>query len=461
VVGSGVVGPNPINQIRVERVFSPRRLAGEEAMDLRYDDFSLHFQPEGDEIRLEARWSGTARVERIPSARALLGAIPSASTAVAFQSEMSPPQAGRNTHVVGSPWLPSPPSDWAEEAGAYLFRMIFKGEVRSLFDQACGRRLGPGSGLRIRVHFDPAVTGAAPLAGVPWELLYREDQKDFLGLSSLTPVVRHLDVARPLALGPCTQPLQVLVVGFNPPATSELHLEDEERQVKEPLTGVSGIEARYLAAADAETLHEALCRSEVHALHLMGHGDFDASSGEGSLLLEGSDVGVPLGGEVLARLVRDRPPRLVVANACSTARQGHTAPFAGVAAALVLAGVPAVVAMRDEIPNRAALTFAKTLYMELARGRPLEAAVAEGRLAIYRNDPSSLDWMLPVLFLRVAGEEIFPVFAEPPEPNGRDEEMESPFATPTPSVTIVGAKQVGVVNSGSGSKNKVGDLTFK
>ncbi len=95
--------------------------------------------------------------------------------------------------------------------------------------------------------------------------------------------------------------------------------------------------------------------------------------------------------------------RLVVLNACHTAEAVGTQgpnPFAGAASSLVMSGVPAVVAMNGPVSDLAAVAFSRTFYQRLAAGDPIEAAVAEGRLAIQRADPRDGVWATPVLFLR-------------------------------------------------------------
>ena len=102
-------------------------------------------------------------------------------------------------------------------------------------------------------------------------------------------------------------------------------------------------------------------------------------------------------------LLKGQAPQLVVLNACESALSGQDGGsdfFSGVATALVMGEVPAVVAMRAPISDRAAITFSKTLYRELAAGQPADVAVAKGRLALYRAAPDSLKWATPVLFLR-------------------------------------------------------------
>jgi CHAT domain len=50
--------------------------------------------------------------------------------------------------------------------------------------------------------------------------------------------------------------------------------------------------------------------------------------------------------------------------------------FSGVASSLIEYGIPAVVGMRFEISDEAAITFAGRLYNEIAQGFPIDAAMA-------------------------------------------------------------------------------------
>ena len=70
-------------------------------------------------------------------------------------------------------------------------------------------------------------------------------------------------------------------------------------------------------------------------------------------------------------------------------------PFSSVAPALLMAGVPAVVAMQFPIFDDSAIAFSKAFYQRLAAGELVETAVAEGRLAIYNNSRDLFDWRRP------------------------------------------------------------------
>jgi hypothetical protein len=111
----------------------------------------------------------------------------------------------------------------------------------------------------------------------------------------------------------------------------------------------------------------------------------------------------------LGTILADHPTlRLAVLNACEGARTALNDPFSGVASALVLAGIPAVVAMQFEISDRAAIVFAEKLYSALVRGRPIDWALAHARKAIYA-DHNDIEWATPVLFMRTPDGQIFDV----------------------------------------------------
>lgn len=119
------------------------------------------------------------------------------------------------------------------------------------------------------------------------------------------------------------------------------------------------------------------------------------------LLLEEEDgLARPMGAEGLAVLSGDSGISLAVLNAYETGARA-SGPFAGIAPALVRAGLPAVVAMQAPMPDASATRFSRTLYAALADGLSLDAAVTEGRkaVALYAGMDQP-DWAIPVLYLR-------------------------------------------------------------
>jgi hypothetical protein len=306
------------------------------------------------------------------------------------------------------------PGTQPRELGHQLFNALFSGSVRSLLDRSQGMLHGKDRGLRIKLHINPDDPGLAPLASLPWELLYRKETRDFLSLSHSTPVVRYLDIQRPYTPLAIEPPLRILVVVSCPTGYQKLDLDKERELIEQSWAQHAAVEVEFTEKATIRALQDRLATRDVHVLHFMGHGDFDERSGQGVLLMEDSEgSGDLLDGHALGVLLHDaRTLRLVVLNACETARvtarQGLD-PFAGIATALVLAGIPAVVAMQFPISDGAAITFAERFYPLLAKGRPVDYAMTEARKAIYVAEPGTLEWATPVLFMRSPQGVIFEV----------------------------------------------------
>jgi len=63
--------------------------------------------------------------------------------------------------------------------------------------------------------------------------------------------------------------------------------------------------------------------------------------------------------------------------------------------------------MQLPVSDGAAITFSRKLYQRLAAFDPVDAAVTEGRLAVYAADATGYEWATPVLFLGVEDGRIF------------------------------------------------------
>jgi hypothetical protein len=109
-------------------------------------------------------------------------------------------------------------------------------------------------------------------------------------------------------------------------------------------------------------------------------------------------------------------------NACLSAAVpsgSGSDPLEGVATALVRSGQAAVVGMQFVLTDRAALLFSAAFYESLGAGKPIEAAVAEARIAMHLDCPESPEWAAPVLFLR--GAEQKTEYRPTPAPTAQDE----------------------------------------
>lgn len=293
-----------------------------------------------------------------------------------------------------------------QATGEKLFRALFDGDVGRLFDRARGELNGATDrGLRLRLLLDPRDPRLRRLGHLPWEGLRCPVTRSFLSLDRRTPVVRCLDAMQATRMPPLAPPLRVLVVAANPQTTDRLSLREEWRRIATALQCLDGIELEILENATRKSLRQRVRGKAFHIVHFMGHGDFDEASAEGSLCLETPDGQADLiSGDSLAALFSGPgKPILIVLNACDTGRatdRPDLDPFAGVAAALLLEGVPSVLAMAQTVDDGAAVELAEELYRRIVLGDPLEAAVVEARLALRMNDPDPESWAIPVHFMR-------------------------------------------------------------
>ena len=306
-----------------------------------------------------------------------------------------------------------------EEVGADLFRAVFQDSILESYLQSLGRvESDPKMGLRVRLHFDPEEPELRRLCTLPWELLYRGSTRDFLARDVYTPVLRYLHVPRYQGtLSPVAE-LRILAVMASPEGVTPLNLKQERERLEEAIGDHPRIDLQFLESPTLNALRHRLRDEEFHGLHFMGHGDFDHRTGDGALLFETPEgTKDPVLGRVLADTLTAAPSlRLVFLNACDTARlprhHGQD-PYTGVASALVMRGIPAVLAMQFPISDIAAIAFSEAFYGALGAGDPVEGALAEGRHAIYRDQPQGWEWATPVLFLGVDGA-LFPQPEETP-----------------------------------------------
>ncbi len=310
-----------------------------------------------------------------------------------------------------------PPVD-PREVGDGLFRALFSEATVRTFDRAWARiedrRDGDGEprGLRIRFVFDPENPDLTPWSVVPWELLFRPETREFLAQDRRTPVVRCLDVPRPVRPVAVDEKLRVLLIESSPVGAQRLDVGRERRLIGESLQAwVDEVEILTLPSAELGVLRDFLLSEVVHVVHFMGHGGL-TPEGEGVLYFE-DEIRRPkaVPAETFAvNLGSFEKLKLVVLNACDSGafpRNGGRDPFTATAASVAMLGIPAVVAMQFPVSDTAAIQFSAALYRRLAAGDPIEAAVTEGRLAVLGERKCAAEWITPVVYLRGQRGELF------------------------------------------------------
>jgi WD40 repeat protein len=370
-----------------------------------YADFDLLVQRAGGGFE--------ARVLHSPVGET--GMVPFAEPFSALELENFLLKIGRPRSAVRG--LGSAESSAVRDFGGRLFEGVFRAEVRDCLVSSLNQAEGRGVGLRLRLR----LADCPELADLPWECLYDPGRRRHLALSAWTPLIRYLDlpgVVRPLEVTP---PLRMLVLIANPTDYAALDVEQEFANLHravDSLVGAGRLVVDRLPDGTLAALQQQLRREEYHVFHYVGHGGYDATGGDGVLVLEGPEGrGQHVGAQDLATLLCDyRTLRLVVLNSCEGARGGLDDPYGGTAQTLIQQGIPAVVAMQFEITDTAAIDFSHTFYSALSDGYPVEAATAEARKTV-KNSPNPVEWATPVLYLRAPDGHLFNFTDPAPDPS--------------------------------------------
>lgn len=350
--------------------------------------------------------------------------------------------------------------------GEALADLLLPEAARALFVRSVDR-LGPGEGLRLRLRLPPA------LAGIPWEYLYvaraggEKDATGFLALDPRLSIARHEALPIAADLDEAPRPRRLVVALASPAAEGYAPLDlGRERSVIEAATeDLPATRVDVVEDVTAEALVDAL-QGGADLFHFAGHGVFEQTglgirpgsvTGRGALVLaDGAGGAAHVPADQVGVNLRGRGVQVVVLGACETAKRDEESAWSGVAAALMEAGIPAVVAMQFRVWDDAAIAFARALYRGLAAGLSLDEAVSIGRLQVFnlvhpRQDGFWREWGVPVLYQRAAGAVRLPAIADPDAAGAAADGLrvvaELRVAEIGPRATYVGV-EAGVVEGG-------------
>jgi CHAT domain len=160
--------------------------------------------------------------------------------------------------------------------------------------------------------------------------------------------------------------MKILFFAANPMETSRLDLEEELRGIENELRAVKHREKIELVAKHAvraDDLVRYIREEQPDVIHFSGHG-----STTGIVLRHDRDDFLPVSGEALARLLKDRSVKLVVLNSCYSQEQ----------AASIIGTVEAVVGTRHAVGDEAARRFSAAFYRTLGEGYSIQEAFRDG-----------------------------------------------------------------------------------
>ncbi len=288
-----------------------------------------------------------------------------------------------------------------QNLGINLWRWVFDGSILGSLERSQGMAMGQHTPLRLRLEIrDPN------LIALPWEIMQREAGQPAISLSQQVLFSRTTMEVDPLPLLRTDAALNILLVlGYD----EKLQLEEEAVILKKTLcdSPVVGNYSQGYAPCVVTTLlqptpQELIQELETKAYNVLFYAGHGLPAPDGGLLF--LQPGRTLNGIELAQVLTRNNVNLAVFNACWGAQPAavnrQAIPSSSLAEVLIRHGVPAVLAMRDNIRDDESLSFIQAFAQALRRRLSIDEAVAEARqhlLTIYKfNQPA---WTLPVLYL--------------------------------------------------------------
>lgn len=292
--------------------------------------------------------------------------------------------------------------------GREAFRSLFidTAPIRDSYIMSKGAAKGR---MRIKLRIEPP-----DLAGLPWEYLFEEDEvPEYVSLR--LPLVRYFETKRTAERLGVKGPLRILGM-ISDPATADwpkLNVVKERERINKGIDRLQRegrVEFQWVPGGTGKDLMNTLIGQEWHVLHFIGHGGVEEGSGESFIVMVDED-GKPnpkKASDLATNLISARGSiRLVVLNCCDSARVNVGAKFGNPAVGLMQFGVPAVVAMQFPITDNAAIRMSEGFYTALANNYAVDDAVMTGRQ--YIQDKRSMEWGIPVLYMRSSDGIIFDV----------------------------------------------------
>ena len=296
--------------------------------------------------------------------------------------------------------------------GRELFGAVFQESIehRLQFSLELARR--SQSRIRLQLRFD-----APEISRLPWEYMNSEKMApNFLALNPNTSITRYIPFGVPADFAEFRGPLRILVAISQPIDLPQLDTTMEKNRIMMVLrTSLSNLvilgqaKVTFLEHATREKLSQCIADGKFDVFHFIGHSDFDAEDGGGSIMLEDDEGNAaPEAAEGIGMLLIGSTVRLAVLNSCEGAVASTESVFHGVAQKIVRVGVPAVVAMQHKVFDTAAIEFASSFYYSLLTHYSVDAAVHDARQSLFKKfGLAKQAWGTPVLFMRTGGAEVF------------------------------------------------------
>ena len=295
--------------------------------------------------------------------------------------------------------------------GQALHNELFTGQLRDSWITAQGVAQNRQALLRLRIGIKDS-----RLQQLPWEALHAGSRP----LATGTDVIfsRYILDRHQLHSGLSVQPiakvqrLRILMVIAAPSDQEHLELRQEVHRLQTELrlqtadTGDSSvdIQLKILEQPGRAELTRELERGDYQVLHYAGHSGTGNAGGDLYLVSRQTGFTERLSGEDLAGLLVNNGIKLAIFNSCrgsySTEAEVGSQQERNLVQALIIRGMPAVIAMSERIPDQVAITFTQLLYRNLKRGQAIDLSLnrtRQGLISAYGSH--QFYWLLPTLYM--------------------------------------------------------------
>jgi hypothetical protein len=306
--------------------------------------------------------------------------------------------------------VPRSTADEIRAVGERLYNSVWQSMVTDLYQHASAAARARGKNLRLRF-----VVNHPAMAALPWEFLFDPLRKDFLTLSTRTPLARQWQWPTPTPDRPAfvEPPLRVLVV--------EAEVRSWDTGAQEEIDNLKRLDGRRPPVFElVDVVHNAtplsffaaLKQHSYQVLHLClsgatpdaipgrgtGSGTYGSTSLPESLVLMDDKSGPNRNPQRvnLADLLRaiGMQPELQLICLSGDCTDWLASQLTQVS--------PATLGWRGLNTPEAYISFTKGFYSALIKGLPLESAVTHGRKAIDAKYPGGKEWGMPVFYMQTS-----------------------------------------------------------
>lgn len=292
--------------------------------------------------------------------------------------------------------------DPKEYADALTKALFAPAELQVAFAEAISNAQAQDVPLRLRL----LIGASAPeLHAIRWELLNNPKNNAPLATDEMILFSRYLSSSdwRPVKLKGKGD-LKALVAVANPSDLGNYKLAaiDEAGEIERAKTGLENIPIVALPeGSQRATLNNILQKLQAQPydiLYLVCHGYM--ANGQPVLCLEAEDGKMDrVSGSDLTTRIRElqNRPRLAVLISCQSAGKGTGDALSAIGPRLAEAGIPAVLAMQDNLSMATAEDFLPEFFNALQKDGQIDRALSVGRGFVRKNP----DYWIPVLFMRL------------------------------------------------------------